>query len=216
MLAAIHARRHLDAARSEALTSGDKNGDAEARATAAADKNARQRVEFDYGVQCDIRTARLLVADQLDERRILRLVYGLALLDHRAQPPLEFARATPDAVSPIFDVLAIAWMGHRLRGLPQESKDMLGPRPGWAARLAANAITPVVVDAVLRLRTSGQPVILTPRDLLAGSPSSTRLGPRLGAALLLPLGQADIREIADRITIRKPIDDKNQQRKETA
>lgn len=214
LLAAIHARRHLDAARSDASERGDRATAPEGRPAVAQD-DVRHPLEFDYGMPCDARTARLLADGQLDERRILRLVYGLALLTHRTPSSIEVATFGSEAAAPLFDVLTAAWMGHRLWNLPREAREMLVPRRGLAARLAVGAIAPVVADATLRLRLSGQPPIFTPHDLLARH-SDARLGPRLSAALLLRLSAKDLHEVMDRITVGRHSDDKNEQRKEIA
>jgi CRISPR-associated protein Csx17 len=176
LLAAVHARRHLDAARMGAA------------------RNGADGLPFDYGLWCDPGAARLFAAGELDDGRVLRLVRGLALLDHRGRGGISPRTGTPAVPQPAFELLALAWMG----GRRDDELEPLGPRPGWAARLAAGATSEVVRDALLRLRMAGMRPIPRADDLLAASPS----GIRLGAALLVPLGPSDLRAIARRLTIR--------------
>lgn len=213
LLAAIHARRHLDAAHH-----GSPEADRPERDLPGPQEHGKEstqtRLEFDFGRWCDPQIAHRFVAGELEDRRILRLIYGLALLDHSATTSIPKARTKAAAAVPIFDILALAWMGHHQRHLPREARELLGPRPGWAARLAAGAIRPVVADCMLRLRMAGLPPIVTARDIYSASPEM-HLGPRLCAALLLRIGPADIERIACRITVPDHHDD-NEQRKETA
>lgn len=215
MLAAVHARRHLDAARSHAETEGnDKTSTSDRRA--ATDDAVTSQLEFDDAVWCNAHVARLLAADRLDDDRIIRLVYGLALLDYREPVRVETKPADAEVVTPPFDVLALAWMGHRRQTLQHKEREMLRPRPGGAACLAAGAVKPVVANAALRLRMAGQPPIYTTRDLMTGPSTGTQLGPRLCAALMLKIHPSDLEQTARRITIPNPSDEESQQRKEAA
>lgn len=180
LLAAVHARRHLDAAH-----------------TGAA-RNGSDGLPFDYGIWCDPGAARLFAAGELDDDRVLRLVRALALLDHRGGVQISPRTGIAAVPQPAYELLALAWMGGPRRGRREDELEPLGPRPGWAARLAAGATSEVVRDALLRLRMARMPPILRADDLLAASPS----GIRLGAALLVPLGPSDLRAIARRMTIR--------------
>lgn len=218
LLAAVHARRHLDAARSPA----DDVDDGVSRSTepdrSRDDTNAATAgLAFDYGMWCDLRTARMFVARQLDEGRILRLLRGLVLLDYYQDTLPGGAPVVACMPHPTFEALALAWMGRPVRQGVDMEREHLGPRPGWAARLAAGAVASVVADARLRLQMAGLPLTPTENDLLAGVSSSARLGPRLGAALLLRLGPSDLEQIAHRLVIPNHVDnDKNNQRKEVA
>lgn len=180
LLAAVHARRHLDAARSGENGAGEE----------------RRGLAFDYGIWCDLQAVRLFVAGELDDDRILRLVRGLALLDHRSPPHIQRGSWSGHTAQPAFDVLVLAWMGRPRLGRRGDERKELGPRPGWAARLAAGATEHVIRDAVLRLRMAGMPPIPRAGDLLTGAPS----GARLGAALLVPLGPRDVSLLAGRLT----------------
>jgi CRISPR-associated protein Csx17 len=180
LLAAVHARRHLDAARARTAAGG---------------------LPFDDGVWCDPDAARLFAAGELDDDRVLRLARGLALLDYRAEARLRPRTGIEARPQPAYELLALAWMGRARRTPHDDEREALGPRPGWAARLAAGATREVVSDALLRLRLAGLPPIPNADDLHAASPS----GVRLGAALLIPLGPLDVRSIGRRMTI--PDDD---------
>jgi CRISPR-associated protein Csx17 len=190
VLAGIHARRHLDVARS--------GGDAQVR------------LDFEEGSWCDLDSARMLAIEALDEKRIMRLIRGLALLSHRTVPRLARRNHQHPAAAPAFDLLAFAWMGQRAafrRARPQMEGgvawDRLRPRPGWAARLAAGATESVLHDAVLSLRMAGVQPMLTVDDVLAGSRPHERLkvGQRLAAALLVQVAPGDIRALRHRLAV---------------
>jgi hypothetical protein len=195
----LHARRHLDAARGRASDS-DGDGDAGRELALAASEDARAAsagLMFDSGAWCDPRAVELFAAGVLDDERVLRLLRGLAVLDYRvAAPP---PRLTLDAAVavPVFDHLALVWRGASLQPLGTDDRERLGPRPGWAAHLAAGAAEPVVAEALRRLRLAGMPPIARADDLLATAPA----GVRLGAALLVPLGTGHVRALARRLTI---------------
>lgn len=211
LLAAIHTRRHLDAARRTSL----EPADFESHSATAEEQSRTHRLHlaFDRGRRCKLPIARQFAAGALDERRVLRLIYGLALLDYKGTEPNLKTHAEGPSVLPAFDVLALAWMGSHMQHLPQEAQEMLGPRRGWAARLAAGAVRPVLADGMLRLRMASVVPIVTARDISSVS-SDQQLGPRLCAALLLQISPADIESTAKRITTRAHPDD--EQRKETA
>jgi CRISPR-associated protein Csx17 len=163
LLSAIHAARHLDAAR--ANVSADATG-----------------LGFAFGAWCDIHAARLLAQGRLDADRVLRLVRGLALLDHRRIPRRASSAGGAARPCPAFDLLALAWRR---------------PRPGWALRLDKGASPSVVRDAVLRLSTAGATPIVSAEDLLIGVSAGDRVtaGRRLAAALLVPLHPRDLRAV---------------------
>jgi CRISPR-associated protein Csx17 len=202
LLAVIHARRHLDARRAQASEdvgqSHDLGGASEPTSTKSTDPSG---LEFDDGTWCDARNARLFVAGRLDDDRILRLLCGLALLDQWPAAAIPRGRADYDIATPIFDVLSLAWRGTPERQRSSDPRGRLGPRPGWAARLAAGAVDTVLMDAMLRLRLAGLTPIGGPADFQLWTPSDARPGPRLGAALLIRLSPTDIKLIARKATI---------------
>ncbi len=201
LLAAIHARRHLDAAGAAEPTGDhpDANGGVVEQ---TRDMGIGASLEFDLGAWCKPQIARRFAAGELDERRILRLIRGLALLDHGGnRPALPKAQGSMDAADPAFDLMALAWMGHQMSCLGDERRESLGPRPGWAARLASDAIRPVLADCVLRLRMAGLAPIVTADDLCANTSRNTQIGPRLCAALLLRMSPENTGRIAKRITV---------------
>lgn len=197
LLAAIHARRHLDA--------GPQHGeDRELDHDRARHAGARA-LAFDYATPCDLHSARMLAVGVLDEGRILRLLRGLALLDHRGRTPAREARAGAQpaggCAAPLYELLALAWMGGTLPRLTDEQRSQLGPRPGWSARLAAGSVGPVLADAARRLRMAGVPPIADRQDLLAGGPTDRELGQHLAAALLLRLAPSTLAQIGRRVTM---------------
>jgi CRISPR-associated protein Csx17 len=198
LLAAIHARRHLDAAHHPLSNEHGHGEDRHQHAEAPV-------LAFDYGTPCELESARLLAAGLLDERRILSLLGGLALLDHpkftdrRKAPSHE--RSTTRSAAPIYELLALAWMGRSLSRLGDERRRQLGPRPGWAARLAAGALVPVLADVLRRLQMAGLPSVAAREDLLTSARNDRQLGPRLGAALLLGLDRGALAEIVGNRTM---------------
>lgn len=215
-LAAIHVRRHVDAGR-------QADQDIENAATselAARTQRDGAGLPFDHGARCDIRLARSFAAAKLDDERIRRLLWGLALLEHRGHHPPSFPRDRDWASGaeivavPIFDILSLAWMG-RSHPPGNNSEEMrLRPRPGWAARLTAGAIEPVMRDAMLRLRLAGVAAILTTGDLTAGVPCTPRFGSQLAAALLIPIQSTDLDWIGHKLSLHEQSDHSNDERKE--
>jgi CRISPR-associated protein Csx17 len=213
LLAVIHARRHLDAHRAQATEDvGERHDPGGASATTKIGDHLG--LEFDYGTWCDARNARLFVAGRLDDHRILRLLRGLALLDQWPEAPIPRGRADYDIATPIFDVLSLAWRGTPERQRSSDPRARLGPRPGWAARLAAGAVDAVVSDATLRLRMAGLSPIGEPADFRLWPPTGTRPGLRLGAALLIRLSPSDIKLIVRKATIQGK--DEQNEREEAA
>ncbi|MGH2969608.1 MAG: type I-G CRISPR-associated protein Cas8g1/Csx17 [Solirubrobacteraceae bacterium] len=177
-LAGIHVRRHLDAA--HARRHHDPDGE---------DRDGGDLIlGFRYGRPAPLALAsRFASGVDLDDRRVVRLVEGLALLDYseaRWYPSV----ASPPAPAPLFEVLALAWAG--------TPEARLAPRPGWAARLRAGAVATVVKDALLRLQLGDLPPIIEHHDVL----TSPIPGPRLAAGLLVNLGDSDRLKIARRLT----------------
>ncbi len=176
LLAAIHARSHLESERA---------GDA-------------SRLGFERGTWCDIRLTRLLATDGLDGSRVVRLLRGLALLDHRNTRGSPRRRhELPPAPAPAYDMLALAWWARPVEPRPEgEEEGRPGPRPGWAARLAAGATDDVLRDASVRLRIARMPPVADWRDLAAGAPD----GERLAAALIVPLSDFDLKQLQRTVT----------------
>ncbi len=182
LLASIHARSHLDG---EGAVTGVSDGQA-------------SRLGFLWGLWCDHRVARLLAGHALDSDRIVRLARGTALLanwDEKAAPKRR--SGWPPAPVPAYDALALAWWWRS----PEPGVDAsatLGPRRGWAARLAVGSVAPVLRDALLRLRLAGVPPVADLDDLMVGAPG----GELLAAALLVPLSDADLGAMQRQMTIR--------------
>jgi CRISPR-associated protein Csx17 len=170
LLAAIHARSHLESQRTN-----DESGARE------------RRLGFERGTWCDLRVSRLLATGRLDGDRVVRLARGLVLLEHRYEKRgVTRQRELTPSPAPAYDMLALAWWGRPPPGHP-EAAGFLGARPGWAARLAHGAAGDVLRDASIRLRTAGMTPVASWRDLEAGAPP----GELLAAALLSPLGDLD-------------------------
>lgn len=181
LLAAIHARTHLESGRAR-----DHSG------------SGAPRLGLGAGRWCDLRVTRMLAAGALDPTRVISLVRGLALLDHRftkVSPRLESA---PTAPAPAYEMLALAWWRAPPQ-LPSEAQVAFGPRPGWAARLAAGEVDHVLRDSAIRLRMAGVAPVADWRDLAAGRPD----GSSLAAALLTPLGGNDLAHLEKTVTMPK-------------
>lgn len=172
-LAALHARRHLDVA---------KEG---RRATSSSASLA-----FTYGLPCPLGALRKLAARRVDIPRLGLLLDGLVLLDFagaRWSPPKLEARPEP-----VLELLLLAWAGTPERPL--------GPRQGWARRLAVGAVEPVARDALLRLRLAGIVPLIERGDLELRRSD----GRALAAALLAHLTTRDRWAIARRVAITEP------------
>ncbi len=190
ILAALHARRHMEGARTEV------------------------GLAYEYGTWTPLVAARSLARGLLDEDRILALLRGLSVFDfdrraRRGQgparvlpPPSATAEPPPE---PIFELLTLAWQPRIAGGegdprakrvaadpRPAPGSFEIAPQPDWAARLAAGAVRPVVEDALRRLRFAGLPPIPIAADLVPVPGPNRDLGCRLAAALLLHLGSRDM------------------------
>lgn len=166
-LAALHARRHLDAGRA---------------AAGAA-------LGFPYGLACPLAAVEALAVGAAEERRLLALLEGLALLDFDGVG--WSIGAAPAALPlPVLRLLLLAWYG---------TPDVpLAARPDWAARLAVGDVGFVLRDALLRLRLAGLVPLAELRDL----EWQREQGPRLAAALLLRTRAADRAALASALTRR--------------
>lgn len=186
LLAAVHARRHVDAGRSQRTDAAD-----------GASSGAGQ-LGFDRGAWCALGPARQFAAGTLDENRVLRLVRGLSLLDFRTVRPRQIGSegALPE---PCFDLLTLAWAPSPPRR--DSDRPALGARAGWAARLSAGTLAPVLGDAMLRLQMAGKPSLLRAADVLPGAPSATQLG----AALLVRISPRDREALERRLTIQTEV-----------
>jgi CRISPR-associated protein Csx17 len=176
-LAALQARRHLDAARAGA---------------------GAGQLGYPEGSWIPLDSVRLLAAGQLDEGRMVALLRGLALLSYAGKPPALRPSSRKAAPQPALELIALAW--HSADSLDPRTKRSkaasdLGARPGWAARLASGAAQPVAEDAALRLLMAGLPPLLDTSDLLlCTAPTTNRVsqGQRLAAALLPLLRRPDL------------------------
>ena len=187
LLAAIHARSHLERAR-----------------TPVDAGSSPSRLGFERGRWCDVDGARMLATGALDPARILELVRGLVLLDHRfAKGRLQRRDSLLPAPAPAYDMLALAWWWRPARPPAEEDPVELGPRPGWAARLAAGAVDHVIRDATIRLRMARMVPVADPRDLAAGAPD----GELLAGALLAPLSDRDLARLEKTVTMPKEEDE---------
>lgn len=179
LLAAIHARSHLESQRAD-----DESGAGE------------HRLGFEHGTWCELPACRMLAAGGLDTDRIVELARGLVLLDHRYERGGVKRRPelTPSP-APAYDMLALAWWWRPPRGDPG-APESLGARPGWAARLAHGASESVLRDASIRLRMAGMAPVANWRDVQVGAPS----GDLLATALLTPLSDLDIARLRETVT----------------
>jgi CRISPR-associated endonuclease/helicase Cas3 len=176
-LARLHRRRQLDV---ERLSSREGRNDRLSR-----------QLSFKRGIRCPLRLAhRFALGDpSLDDKRILRLAAGLALLDFRSATHWRPQIDIDDRPAPAFDALALAWAGT--------------PRIHWVPLLTADRAQPVLRDALLRLRMAELSPLITADDLMQGlraSGSARNAGRRLAAALQLRLRSGELRGIAERLT----------------
>lgn len=198
ILAAIHARRHLDAGRAR-MHDGSREV-----AERKSPNNGRPQIQlgFAFGARASLDSIQLFAAGELDENRILALVRGLALLRHTGKDPALRPEGHSSVPQPTFALLALVWQPLSSGGSDERLKRsgdavQLGARPGWAARLTAGSTRSVVDDAALRLRMAGLPPLLDPDDLGLDPSEELSVGRRLGAALLPNLGSGDIRWLAE-------------------
>ena len=202
LLAGLHARRHLEAARA-----GGTPQPARAASKTESDSAVPRSttLSFTHATPAPLDAARLFAAGALDPQRVLALLRGLAVLDFdRAK--VELARRKPagsrPAPVPGFELLALAWQapGSRRRD-PRVARGgnsaELGARPGWAAQLAAGAVPAVLDAALLRLRMAGLPPAVGAADMAPASRADRELGRGLAAALLLQLEPCDLRDLVD-------------------
>ncbi len=197
-LAAIHARRHLDALRS----------------AREPDPARRAHPAYTFGSWCPLAVVHGFAAGALDDDRIMRLLLGMTLLERRENIPIPARASGPPRPQPALDVLLLAWsrsevLSNGARGPRGDAQ--LGPRPGWAARLAAGRVEPVIRDALLRLQMAGLPPRARTSDLVDGAAPGTQLC----AALLVPVAPHEIRALRRRVTAPAP-DDANPQDTEEA
>ena len=172
-LAAAHARRHQDAARTE-----------------------RTDLGFDRGIGVALADLSLLVSGRVDERELGALVDGLALLDHRGVPGL--AHGVGEAsTEPLLGILALAFHDPRPAQAAGEPRPCCRPRIGWVARLRAGRVREVTQEALLRLRLSDRAMIAAVDDLQTARAS----GRQFAAALLAHPRRNDLWRVAGAATL---------------
>jgi len=194
LLASIHARSHLDGERAAAGVSDERPS----------------RLGFPWGLWADGRVVRLLAGQALDSDRIVRLTRGTALLtDWDAKGAPKRRGGWSHAPVPAYDALALAWWWGS-REPVFDAATTLGPRRGWAGRLAAGSVSTVLKDALLRLRLAGLPPVADAGDLMVGAPD----GELLAAALLVPLSGADLVAMRRRLTVREEQSETNREEAE--
>lgn len=196
LLATLHARRHLDAARAS---------------------EGERLVSFPLATPVPLEAARLLAAGELSERqvrRVIALLRGLVLFNYDRER-ITLARPTLDRVGPApqptYELLALAWQPlltgklvdpRRKRAGEKDGEPIretldIGARSGWAHRLAAGAVRPAIDDAFLRLRMAGLPPSLRPEDLNRPTGTDRDLGRRLAATLLLHVEARGLQHLVD-------------------
>lgn len=176
-LAAIHERRHQDAARAGRIELG-----------------------FDRGVGAALADLAALATGRVDERALGTLVDGLALLDYSAAGELAPAAAAvpPD---PLVGILALAFHDPRLGSGPgNEPRPRCRPRVGWVSRLRAGHVRRVTAEALLRLRLAE----LAPVTGLDDLQTALADGPHLAAALLAVPRRGDLWRAARNATLEAP------------
>jgi CRISPR-associated protein Csx17 len=173
VLADAHARRSIEVARNSVVA----DGNAELPGVQTA---FRSRIPAPAGA------VSAFVNDELDDERVEALLAGMMLLDWSAQPAVGHWFGDPSAAvsSPAacWALLAPFFHGRRLQGDNLE----LRPESAWPSLLARGRVEPVLDAALRRLRMARlQPVPTDPAVMASCGPA----GPRLGAALLVPLSR---------------------------
>lgn len=173
-LAAVHERRHQDAARSQ-----------------------RTELGFPSGLPVALSDLTQLVRGEVDEPALGELINGLALLDYSEVKP-GAPRDDERAVDPLLSLLALAFHDPRRGHAWHGALDTLcEARNGWVAQLRARRVRAVSAEALLRLRLAGMPPLATIADLQTSSAD----GPRLAAALLAHPRRSDLWSVAARATL---------------
>jgi CRISPR-associated protein Csx17 len=148
-LAAMHARRHLDA------------------------EKADRSLPFDRGLTVPAWLASSLATGDADAERVVRLAGGLALLDFGAVPRVPVG-ARVSEVDPAFGLLALAWSG--IPGVELEPRPRWVARLATGQTATRDA---VIREAVLRLRLAELPPLVTPDDVTVSAPDGIRLAAAL-------------------------------------
>ncbi len=148
---------------------------------------------FDARVCADLASVLAFLWRETDDASIEQLARGLAWADAsmsfpRSEPfgplPLAYALIKP-FFAPIADICAIA-------GVPKDIR--LPVPPGLIARLRAGDVSAAMTLACRRARGSGLPITFEPRREDAAGID----GPRLLAALLIPIRREDLRYVMQR------------------
>jgi len=166
LLAAVHARRGIEAARK------------------------RRRVPYDQGMELSQQAQLAALHDEAVLEEAVALARGIALLDHPA-PTVRLPRQ-PAVTSPLLNVLAVAWRPPP--DVPREHQTAL-PGTHWPSLLEARHVGDVSAAATLRLQVAGLPPRARASDLRVERLDPHRLsalllcrlkGPSLHAVVHLP------------------------------
>jgi CRISPR-associated protein Csx17 len=153
-----------------------------------------------------------LVAGTVDEALLGDYLSGSLLFARFGGPELHLGRADDDG-HPLPPALALLLPFFGTRPLPARFRDedppghrvTLRPGPGWVAQLLAGQVGDVLADAALRLRAAGargagaSPAVVDPRAAAHGVE-----GPRLAAALLVPVTDTARRKALGRSVVLRP------------
>ena len=168
-LAAAHARRHQDAARTD-----------------------RAQLGFGSAIGVALTDLSALMSGHVEERELRALADGLAILDYRHAPGIP-PRVDTGSVDPLLGILALAFHDPRpARGPAGEPRPRCRPRLGWVSRLRADRVRAVTEDALRRLRLAECTMIADVDDLQTAGAS----GRRLAAALLAHPRRNDLWSVA--------------------
>ena len=182
-LAAVHERRHQDAARA-----------------------GRSELGFDRGIGVALGDLAALAGGRVNDRALGALVDGLALLDHR--DPLKLEPATgAGPIDPLLGILALAFHDPRRAAGPDGEPLMrCRPRIDWVSRLRARRVRDVTTQALLHLRLAELIPIAGVDDLQTAIAD----GPRLAAALLAHPRRADVWRVARSATLEDTIPERQE------
>lgn len=172
-LAAVHQRRHQDAARA-----------------------GRAELGFERGLRVSLSDLTRLVGGSVDDHALGALIDGLVLLDFAGERDV-VPEPAENIVDPLLALLALAFHDPRGGRAPTDADAAIcRPRLGWVSKLRARHVREVTGEALLRLRLAGAPPIAGTADLQTERAN----GPRLAAALLALPRRADLHRVIDRAT----------------
>lgn len=196
VLAAAHARRVIDVAVSRAVSRSD-----------GEERTVGVPTAFRLRLTAPLPAVARFVAGDLDEDRLGRLLAAMLLLDWWPLPAVghwydDSWSGQVEPLVPSWWLLAPFFCGREVQldepGSPSRGV-CLDPEASWPALLEADHTAVVASAAVRRLRMARlRPRLTDASAVLLSGPTSPR-GPRLGAALLCPIGPGAAARLLGRV-----------------